>query len=364
VKFIAGILALAATTFAGATGTGQDVGWLDARATGFSGVVLVGRGDAIETVRAYGMADRERRIANTADTRFNLGSINKTFTAIAIAQLIQQGRVSLDDTLAKHLPDYPNAAAGRITVRDLISHRSGIPTFMRADFGTVTVADMVKIIAAEPLVFSPGERQEYSNGGYVVLGRLVEVIAGQPYEQYIATHVYRPAAMTKSGFLDAATRSDDVALGYFAADAEGNPVRASEGATLTARTPARGNPAGGGYSTAADLFRFARALRTGRLLDARMTDYVLNGTFSGASGPKFGFALREQIVAGRRFIGNGGGAPGVNAEFRFDPAGDVTVVVLSNASPPSATQLLGDILNRVAGPTPSSEPPSGSRARP
>jgi hypothetical protein len=79
-----------------------------------------------------------------------------------------------------------------------------------------------------------------------------------------------------------------------------------------------------------------------------MTDYVLNGTFSAAPSPKFGFALREQVVGARRFIGNGGGAPGVNAEFRFEPAGDYTVVVLSNASPPSATQLLTDIMDRLA----------------
>jgi CubicO group peptidase (beta-lactamase class C family) len=120
------------------------------------------------------------------------------------------------------------------------------------------------------------------------------------------------------------------------------------GGTLRAATPAPGNPAGGGYATAADLFKFARALRTGRLLDARMTAYVMNGTFAAEPPLKFGFSLREQTVGSRRFIGNGGGAPGVNAEFRFEPSGADTVVVLSNTSPPSATQLLTDILNRLA----------------
>jgi hypothetical protein len=97
------------------------------------------------------------------------------------------------------------------------------------------------------------------------------------------------------------------------------------------------------------LFRFARALRGGRLLGPDMTRYVLDGTF--AEEPKWGFSLREQIVATHRFIGNGGGAPGVNAEFRFEPAGSFTVVVLSNSSPPSATNLLAAILNRLAGRT-------------
>jgi D-alanyl-D-alanine carboxypeptidase len=280
--------------------------WLDGRAASFSGAVLIAHGDTIEVHAAYGSA-------NSPATRFNVGSINKTFTALAIAQLIQQGRLSLDDPLAKHLPDYPNRdAAAKITIRDLITHRSGVAQFMRADFGEATVEQMARAVGAEPQVFEPRARQAYSNGGYIVLGRVIEMASGQSYAAYVAEHVYRPAGMTTGG--------------------------------------TAGNPAGGGYFTATDLFRFARALRTGKLLDARMTDYVLNGTFSGEGSQKFGFALREQVIGGRRFIGNGGGAPGVNAEFRFEPSGEYTVVVLANVNPPAATQLLADILLRLVGP--------------
>jgi CubicO group peptidase (beta-lactamase class C family) len=272
--------------------------WLDRRAVDFSGVVLIARGDTILLLNAYG-------VRNTVDTRFNLGSINKTFTAIAVAQLIQQGRLSLDDHLVKYLPDYPNReAVARITIRDLLTHRSGVARFMRPSFGDVSVAEMTKIVGSEPQAFEPGARQEYSNGGYVVLGRVIEVVSGKSYSTYVSEHIYRPAGMTSTGLL----RKE------------------------------LGNPAGGGYSTATDLFKFARALKGGRLLDQRMTNYVLNETLSGASGPKFGFALREQIVEARRFIGNGGGAPGINAEFRFEPAGEYVVVVLANASPPAATR--------------------------
>jgi CubicO group peptidase (beta-lactamase class C family) len=298
---------------------------------GFSGVALIARDDAIEFEQAFGLADPARQRPNRPDTRFNLGSINKTFTAIALAQLVQQGRVSLDDTLLKHLPEYPNKeAAGRITIRQLLTHRSGVAQFMRADFGTADVAGMVRQVAREPLAFEPGSRQEYSNGGYVVLGRIIEVVSGQSYDAYIAEHIYRPAGMTASGFVRAGDSLDTVAL------------------SPTGAAPGPGNPAGGGYSTASDLFKFARALRTGTLLDSRMTDFMLRGTF--AETPRWGFALREQAVDGRQFIGNGGGAPGVNAEFRFEPAGSYTVVVLSNASPPSATNLLASILRRLAAP--------------
>jgi D-alanyl-D-alanine carboxypeptidase len=303
--------------------------WLDARTGGFSGAVLVATGDAVTVARAYGLADQSAKRPNTPDTRFNIGSINKTFTAMAIAQLIQQGKLSLDDPLAKHLPEYPNqAAAAKITIRDLITHRAGVAQFMGGNFGEGTVAEMAKLVGNTPQAFDSGTQQQYSNGGYVVLGRVVEVLSGKSYSDYVAEHIYKPSGMTSTGFVKAGAADQSVAKG-------------------PSKAVAPGNPAGGGYSTVTDLFRFSRALRAGQLLDARMTDLVLNGTFSGESGPKFGFALREQSAGTRRFVGNGGGAPGINAEFRFEPAGDHTVVVLANMSPPAATDMLRDILNRL-----------------
>jgi len=323
--------------------------WLDGQAAGFSGVVLIGRQDEIEAEAAYGFADAAQTRRNTPETRFNLGSINKTFTAIGIAQLIQQGRLSLDDTLSKFLADYPNqAAAGRITIRHLLTHRSGVAQFVRADFGDVSVAAMAQVVGAEPQAFEPGGRQEYSNGGYVLLGRVIEVVSGKPYSTYVSDHIYRAAGMTASGFFRAGEREDNIAVPVMmSAGASGRNTRADAGPRTAPMRPRTGNPAGGGYSTAADLFRFARALRGGRLLDQRMTEYVVAGTF--AEQPPWGFALREQRVGSHRFIGNGGGARGVNAEFRFEPSGDYTVVVLANASPPAATNLLKAILNRIAG---------------
>jgi CubicO group peptidase (beta-lactamase class C family) len=286
------------------SGSGRPVqtlhAWLDTDAAAFSGAVLIARDDTIETLKAYGGVE--------PTGRFNIGSINKTFTAMAVAQLIQRGRLSLDDTVAKHLPDYPNRdAAAKITIRQLITHRSGVAQFMGANFGEGSVADVTKTVGAQPQVFEPGARQEYSNGGYVVLGRIVEVASGTSYAAYITENIFTPAGMT----LDA------------------------------------GNPAGGAKAPATDLFKFARALKGGKLLDPRMTEYVMNGTFAPEPGPKFGFALREQVVGSRRFIGNGGGAPGINAEFRFEPAGPYTVVVLANTSPPAATRLLAAILARL-----------------
>jgi D-alanyl-D-alanine carboxypeptidase len=318
--------------------------WLAEKTAGFSGVALIGRDDAIDAEMAFGLADPSAGRRNTAATRFNLGSINKTFTAIAIAQLLELRRLGLDDTLITHLPDYPNTdAAKRISIRQLLTHRSGVAQFMRADFGDVSVASMTKIVGDAPLAFEPGSRQLYSNGGYIVLGRVIEVVSGKSYSDYVKDHVYRPAGMVASGFYRTGDRNDTIALPLPVTSAEGRggaPVVGSPSAG-----PRTGNPAGGSYSTAADLFRFARALRSGRLLTPAMTRYVLDGTF--AEDPKWGFALREQQAGRHRFLGNGGGAPGVNAEFRFEPAGAYTIVVLSNSSPPSATNLLAAIMNRL-----------------
>jgi CubicO group peptidase (beta-lactamase class C family) len=340
-------------------------GWLSGEVAGFSGVALIGRDDTIEAEMAFGLSGAAGAWPNTTGTRFNIGSINKTFTAIGIAQLIEQGRLGLDDTLINHLPDYPNKdAAGRISIRQLLTHRGGVAPFMRADFGDVSVAAMTKVVGKEPLAFEPGSRQLYSNGGYVVLGRVIEIVSGKTYSAYVNDHIYRPTGMVASGFYRDKERADNIALPVASAGGGG---AATPGMGSPSAGPRTGNPAGGGYSTAADLFRFARALRTGRLLGPKMTQYVLDSTF--AEDPTWGFALRELIAGPHRFVGNGGGAPGVNAEFRFEPAGAYTVVVLSNSSPPSATNLLTAIVNRIAGIAPAAAPaaqtmPAGARQAP
>lgn len=334
--------------------------WLAGEAAGFSGVALIGRDDAIDAEMAFGFAEPSAGRRNTTATRFNLGSINKTFTAIGIAQLVEQSRLGLDDKLITYLPDYPNKnAASRISIRQLLTHRSGLAQFMRADFGDVTVAAMTKIVGDEPLAFEPGTRQLYSNGGYIVLGRVIEVVAGKGYSDYVNDHVYRPAGMIASGFYRNGDRTENIALPVALAEGGRGAAPALGSSSAGPRT---GNPAGGGYATAADLFRFARALRSGRLLKPTMTRYVLDGTF--AEDPKWGFALREQQAGRHRFLGNGGGAPGVNAEFRFEPAGAYTVVVLSNSSPPSATNLLTAIVNRSAGVEPTTASPTPSDSAP
>ena len=168
--------------------------------------MLVARGDQVLVHEARGLASREYAAANRTATRFNLGSINKLFTRVAIGQLAEQGKLSLDDTIGKFLPAYPNReAAAKVTVRQLLDMTSGVGDFFGKKFADTpkdrirTLEDYLPFFAAEPLLFAPGSQRRYSNGGYVVLGLIVAKASGQSYFDYVRDHIYSPAGMTATG---------------------------------------------------------------------------------------------------------------------------------------------------------------------
>src|SRR5258708_33658040 len=166
----------------------------------FSGVVMLANDGKPLLAGAWGMADPAKGIANRPDTKFNLGSINKFFTKIAIGQLAAAGKLSLDDTIRKHLPDYPSPVAGKITIAQLIEHRSGLgdifgPKFMASHASLRKLSDYLPLFAVAPLEFEPGTSQRYSNAGFVVLGLIIERVSGQTYYDYVRDHITKPAGM-------------------------------------------------------------------------------------------------------------------------------------------------------------------------
>ncbi|HEY7475305.1 MAG TPA: serine hydrolase domain-containing protein [Vicinamibacterales bacterium] len=273
----------------------------------FSGIALVARGDAVVFHKSYGFADRANRIPNTERTRFNLGSINKTFTQVAIAQLVEQGKVAYTDTLEKFFPDYPQAMSKSATVQQLLSHRAGVSDFFGPEFNREpkdrfrSNADYFRFVSARPPNFAPGERNQYCNGCYITLGAIVERVSGMPYEQYVAEHVFKRADMASTGYLQVDAIEPNVAIGYTRRTADGQ-LRSN-----VYMHGASGSAAGGGYSTAADLFAYAKAVR--------------KGLFPGLEGS----------------LGIAGGAPGINAICESNA--DWTVVVMSNFDPPTGEQL-------------------------
>jgi D-alanyl-D-alanine carboxypeptidase len=286
-----------------------------ARLDQFSGVVLLTKGGAPVFQRAWGMADREAGRPNTIETAFNLGSINKVFTATAIRQLAAAGRLDLDSLLGKYWPDYPNAdVASQVTIRQLLNHRSGIGgnIFAAPPGGTrhdiMHNRDYLQLFADQPLQFPPGTRQAYSNAGYVVLGLLVERLSAEDYYAYVRRHIYEPAGMTHTAAYPADSLPPDVAIGY--TRGEDDAPAAAPLRRNTDLLPGRGSAAGGGYSTAGDLARFLQALREGRI----------------PGGPPPG-------------IGVAGGTVGVNAVMEGALPGGYDLIVLTNLDPPAAERV-------------------------
>ncbi|MFH2108406.1 MAG: serine hydrolase domain-containing protein [Chrysiogenia bacterium] len=287
----------------------------------FSGVVLVAHDDQVIIHEARGLSSMEYSVANRPDTRFNLGSINKLFTRVAIGQLAEKGKLSLEDKIEKFLPDYPNReAAQKVSVRQLLDMSSGIGDFFGDKYRRLPkdrirdLPDYLELFASEPLLFQPGSSRRYSNGGYIVLGLIVAKASGQSYWDYVRDHIYIPAGMTATGHLDADVPAANVAGGYTRNWDEGDHEKEPRRSNIYTR-PARGSSAGGGYSTALDLFKFSLALRAGKLL-----------------GP-----LGKEWFGGPQAYA--GGAPGINAELDMDAAPGWTVVVMGNYDPPAASSL-------------------------
>lgn len=290
----------------------------------FSGVVLVAKDGTPLLSRAWGMADPTKGIANRADTKFNIGSINKIFTHVAIGQLAAAGKLSLTDTIAKLLPNLPVPSADKITIEQLLQHRSGLgdifgPKFMDSHASIRKLSDYVPLFANKPLDFEPGADQKYSNAGFVVLGLIIEKVSGQTYYDYIRDHITKPAGMTDTASYAVDDDVPNRAIGLTRRGPDGPlPARHSNINTL----PARGSSAGGGYSTAADLLRFSQALLADKLLPKRWTDWMFTGKFDST---------------GHRNIGVAGGSPGVNAVLEIEPS--YTVIVMSNFDPPAAMEI-------------------------
>src|SRR5688572_14263841 len=186
----------------------------------FSGVALVARNGVPIFFNAYGLADREKKIPNNIRTRFNLGSINKAFTQVAIRQLVAAGKLSMSDTLGKFFPDYPQAISRSATVEQLMTMRGGLADFFGEAFSRApksqfaSNADYFTFVSSQPPLFAPGERNQYCNGCYIALGEIVAKASGMPYEKYVAENVFARAEMTSTGYPRSDRPSPDIAQGY------------------------------------------------------------------------------------------------------------------------------------------------------
>jgi CubicO group peptidase (beta-lactamase class C family) len=315
----------------------------------FSGAVLVAKDGQTIFQKAVGFANKETRLPNKIATKFNLGSINKSFTSVAIAQLAQKGKLQYSDTIDRHLPDYPNkAVAEKVTIHQLLTHSSGLGDYLNnATLAQVkTLEDLLPLFVDQPLLFAPGEKQQYSNSGYVVLGLIIEKLSGQSYYNYVKENIFKPAGMTMTDSYELNQKVDDLAVGYTSMSREGpqaGPRRAN-----TSTLAGKGSSAGGGYSTVEDMLKFTNALVANKLLTPEFTEIVFTGGGpKKPAGPGGGYGFMQNQMNGVRIVGNGGGGPGVNAMFRIYFGRGYVVVVLSNYDPPSAQAIAGKIQEMI-----------------
>lgn len=285
----------------------------------FSGVVLLAVGREVSFLEGYGAADREGDRHITSDTRFNVGSLGKSFTSAGILRLVQEGRLSLDDPVGLHLTGLPSGIGDRVTIGHLLRMRSGMgdylmdPEFQANPDRFRTTEALLALVASRPLEFSPGSQSSYSNSGFVVLGAVIEALEGQPYHDVMREWFFEPLGMAATG-PEGPEATSNTAFGYSAGPQGTGPLRRCP--------PAPATPAGGVYSTASDLHRFFLALLSDELLDPELTDLFLN-IFEPDPAP----AIRE---TGR--LARAGGAPGVGAVVLGEPTTLDLVIVLSNRS--------------------------------
>ena len=290
----------------------------------FSGAILMARGDELILSQGYGLADQAQGIANTPQTRFYIASLTKAFTSMAIMQLAERGQLNVADPICDYLSDCP-AAWEPITIHHLLTHTSGLGLEVDAaslsQLESPTLADAVRQLAEAPLDFEPGTAFSYSNGGYVILGHIVEQVAGQPYADFLQENIFEPLGMADSGF-DAADPAG-LATGYI-----------SDYEIANLDFVRFGLPAGAMISTVEDMQRWARALQSEELVSAATLEQIFTPHIvadpDSAEDYGYGWVLEEMY--GRPAVWHGGGLNGFTSVIMLFPEDDLSLIILSNDS--------------------------------
>lgn len=298
----------------------------------FSGTVLIAKDGAPILKKAYGMANRSFQAPNRIDTKFNLGSMNKMFTAVAVMQLAEKGLLSPQDCIIQHVSDYPSREiAESVTIHQLLTHTSGMDQYWTDEFMRTSkdrfrsIADYIPLFADQPLLFEPGAQYSYSNAGYMVLGLIIERVSGEDYFDYVMKHIYEPAGMINTDAYETDHVIPNCAVGYTMFGAEPGTVKNNLFMHVV-----KGGPAGGGYSTVEDLLSFSNALLDHTLLSAAYTDTVAAGKVDVGVNDQYAYGFRERYENGHRIIGHGGGFPGISSNLSMYPDLGYTVAVLTN----------------------------------
>jgi len=306
----------------------------------FSGVVLIAKDGDKTFHKAYGYASKRFKVKNALDTKFNLGSINKLFTSIAIAQLMEKGKLSIDDPIGKHVDFFPQEIADKVTIRHLLQMRAGWGDYWGNEYYLAhrnelrKVSDYMEFIKDIPLDFEPGTNFQHCNTCFQVLGALIEAVTGEDYYDYLRVNIYEPTGMQNTDSYDKDGPVENIAVGYTNMNPNAPGGKDYEWNNLYMMPP-KGAPAGGGFSTAEDMLKLDIALRDFKLLNRDYTHYLFR-QFKGS--PKDSFEPPNRVSR------SAGGAPGISAVVARDLNFGYTIIVLSNYDYPVAMNVANEII--------------------
>jgi len=307
----------------------------------FSGSILIAQKGEILLSKGYGMANYEHNVPNTPHTKFRMGSLSKQFTAMAIMQLEEKGLLNVEDPIIKYFPDYPETGK-IITIHHLLTHTSGIPSFtgfpdfQKTSMMPSSLEETIARFKDKALEFAPGEKYNYSNSGYILLGAIIEKVSGQSYEMFLKENIFQPLKMVNTGYDHHNTILKDRAAGYFL----GN-----EGLNNAAYTDMSiPHAAGSLYTTAEDLYLWDRALYTEKLvkessLDKIFTPFMENYGYGWEIGDSFN----------RKVVAHSGGINGFTTRIVRYLDDEVCVIVLINIEGMGVGDIAGDLAAIVFG---------------
>jgi CubicO group peptidase (beta-lactamase class C family) len=318
----------------------------------FSGTVLLAKDGKVLLTKAVGIANRDFDVPVTLDTKFNLGSMNKMMTAVACLQLVEQGKLSLDDPIGKYLGDdwLPQVDKSQVKVRHLLTHTSGLGSYFTEEFDRSsralyrTVDDWKPLVRDETLAFEPGTQWSYSNTGMLIAGAVVEKASGSDYYDYVRAHITGPAGMTSTDCYETDKANRKLAVGY-------DPEVGADGSVIWHNNlymhVVRGGPAGGGYSTVEDLFRFDQALRAEKLVKRESLDQLWR-TYPELADDRYGLGFFVERSPVGTIVGHSGGFNGISAVLSMYLEAGYTIAVMSNLGGGAATVVEGKARESIA----------------
>lgn len=310
------------------------------------GVVLISKKNQIIYKKAFGSANVELNVPMKEEMIFNIASMTKQFTAVAVLQLAEQGKLSLQDEITKYLPDYPTGGQ-KITIENLLTHTAGIPapvpeamTRLQGEKRLITLPEIINTFKMRPLDFAPGTKMVYSNDGYILLGAIIEKASGITYPEYLEKNLFIPAGMTETHFGDDYKIIKSRAASYIYSRAESQFLNAANDKIETAYS------AGAIESTAGDLFKWQQALVSNKLikkesLEKAQTEYKL----PDGKGTYYGYGWFIGNIQGSPLVEHGGNLGGFMSHAIYLPQEDVYVVALYNFRNPTRLPefLAGDL---------------------